>query len=88
MTHNHQWEEETGRLARYIEFDTFGQALACVNAIAAEAERQEHHPDIQIYSYKKVKLTLWTDSEQAITAKDHQLASAFDTIIAEHQSRR
>ena len=65
--------DEPAITARYKLAD-FAQALAFVNAVGAEAEAMDHHPDIDI-RWNKVTLVLSTHSEGGLTAKDFTLAS-------------
>ena len=57
----------------------FAQALAFVNAIGAQAEAMDHHPDIDI-RWNTVTLVLSTHSEGGLTAKDFELASKIPRI--------
>jgi len=41
----------------------------------------DHHPDIFIHSYKKVKIYLFTHSENKITEKDYLLARKIDELF-------
>jgi 4a-hydroxytetrahydrobiopterin dehydratase len=64
--------DEPAITARYKLAD-FAQALAFVNAVGAEAEAMDHHPDIDI-RWNKVTLVLSTHSEGGLTANDFTLA--------------
>ena len=57
----------------------FAEALAFVNAIGAEAEAMDHHPDIDI-RWNTVTLVLSTHSEGGLTAKDFQLATTISGL--------
>ena len=74
------WETIEGKLTKEYTFSNFKEAIAYVNQVAEAAERLNHHPDILIYSYKKVRLTLYTHSESRISEKDLELASLIDEI--------
>ena len=50
-----------------------------VNAVATEAEKANHHPDIDI-RWNKVKLALSTHSEGGLTQKDFALAQVCDKL--------
>ena len=52
----------------------FAAALAFVNAVGAEAEAMDHHPDIDI-RWNTVTLVLSTHSAGGLTAKDIELAA-------------
>jgi 4a-hydroxytetrahydrobiopterin dehydratase len=57
----------------------FAAALAFVNAVGAEAERRNHHPDIDI-RWDTVTLVLSTHSAGGLTAADFDLASAISAL--------
>jgi len=40
----------------------------------------DHHPDIFIHSWNKVKITISTHSEGGITKKDFQLAEKIEKL--------
>lgn len=75
------WDIIDGQLTKEFTFKDFREAIVFVNAVAEVAEDQNHHPDILVHAYKKVKISLYTHSENAITQKDHQLAEAIDTAL-------
>lgn len=73
------WNELNGTLTKEFVFKDFKEALAFVNRIGEAAEKQNHHPDIQL-SWGKVIVSLQTHSEHAVTKKDRQLADTIDTL--------
>ena len=74
------WKIENRLLTKEFEFNNFIEAIQFVNNILPLAEEMNHHPDILIHSYKKVKVMLFTHSEKKITEKDHSLAKKIDNI--------
>ena len=68
------WEQEENQITKLFQFKDFVEALAFVNKVGAEAEKMNHHPDIFIHSWNKVKITISTHSEGGITKNDFQLA--------------
>jgi 4a-hydroxytetrahydrobiopterin dehydratase len=56
--------------------------MAFVNRVADAAEEVNHHPDILVHGWNKVRLTLMTHSKGAITDNDHALASRIDGLVA------
>ena len=40
----------------------------------------DHHPDLQLYRYKRVKIKLTTHDAGGITQKDFDLAAKIDTL--------
>ena len=75
-----EWREEGEALVRDFEFANFRDALAFVNRVADVAEEANHHPDILIHGWNKVRLTLSTHSEGRITDNDHALAGKIDAL--------
>ena len=74
------WTEEGAALVRDFEFSNFAAAMAFVNRVADAAEEANHHPDILVHGWNKVKLTLSTHSEGQITDNDHALAQKIDAL--------
>ena len=75
------WKTEEGKLVKEFEFSNFVEATGFVEKIVPLAEKADHHPDILIHSYKKVKVMIFTHSENKITEKDYQLAKEIDMIF-------
>ena len=65
---------------RDYEFEDFAGAMAFVNKVADAAEEANHHPDILVHGWNKVRLTLSTHSEGGVTEADHALAAAIDAL--------
>ena len=61
------------------ELADFAGALAFVNAVGAEAERRNHHPDIDI-RWNTVTLVLSTHSAGGLTGADFDLAAAISAL--------
>ena len=74
------WKAEKTGLTKEFNFNNFVEAVAFVDKIVPLAEAMNHHPDVLIYAYKKVKITLFTHSEKKITKKDYILAKRIDQI--------
>ncbi len=74
------WREEGAALVRDFEFSNFAAAMAFVNKVADAAEEANHHPDILVHGWNKVRLTLSTHSEGRITDNDHRLAQTIDAL--------
>ena len=75
-----EWREEGQELIRDYEFADFAEALAFVNRVGDVAEEANHHPDILIHGWNKVRLTLSTHSEGKVTDADHRMAERIDAI--------
>ena len=57
-------------------------AIAFVNRVADVAEEHNHHPDILIHGWNKVRLELTTHSEGKLTDNDHAMAERIDALGA------
>jgi 4a-hydroxytetrahydrobiopterin dehydratase len=64
-----------------VTFASFLDGIEAVRSVAEEAERTDHHPDIDI-RWRTVTFTLVTHSQGGITAQDVELARAIDDILA------
>lgn len=74
------WQVKDNTLWRQVTFPSFLQAISFVNALAHLAERQDHHPDIDI-RYATVTIAYSTHSAGGITALDFSGAKETDGLI-------
>ena len=58
MAAGEQWKQDGDAIVRDLEFDDFEAAMAAVNRVAELAEEANHHPDILVHGYNRVRLTL------------------------------
>jgi len=65
---------------RELKFDDFAAALAFVDRVGEAAEAANHHPDILLHGWNKVRLTLSTHSEGGLTGADFDLAARLDGL--------
>ena len=75
------WEIKNNFLTKEFEFENFLKVVEFINKIAKIAEKENHHPDLKLYSYKKLKVMLFTHSENKITDKDYLLAKKIDELF-------
>lgn len=73
------WSLENKAISKVFDFADFKSALNFVNKIGEISEKLGHHPDI-IINYNKVKLKIFTHSENDLTNKDFELAKEIDKI--------
>ena len=74
------WHVEDGALVREHELEDFARALDFVQRVGAVAEQANHHPDILLHGWNKVRLTLSTHSEGGLTQADIGLAGQIDQL--------
>ena len=81
MAELHGWHRGEGpEIVRELDFADFAAAIAYVNRVAELAEAANHHPDILVYAWNMVRLTLTTHSEGGLTNADFKLASEIDQL--------
>ncbi len=81
MAAGEQWKQDGDAIVRDLEFDDFKAAMAAVNRVAELAEETNHHPDILVHGYNRVRLKLSTHSEGRVTDADHEMAGRIDDIV-------
>ena len=76
---HHPWAVGTGsdRLLRTFTFQSFGDAMRFMAAVAPEIERLDHHPEWQNV-YNQVWVELTTHDAGGVTGMDLALADAMD----------
>jgi 4a-hydroxytetrahydrobiopterin dehydratase len=79
------WQVAGGELRKAVELPDFLCAIRCVNAVAADAEAMNHHPDIDI-RWRTLHFTLSTHSAGGITQLDIELAHQIDADASEAAS--
>ena len=75
------WQEQAGALVREFELPSFPAAIEFVDRLAELAERESHHPDIDI-RYRRVTVRWTTHSEGGITEKDRKMAERTSALAA------
>lgn len=78
-----KWElkDEGAKIYASFEFEDFKNALEFVNKVGNLAEIEGHHPDIKIYDYKYVGITLYTHKIGGLHENDFILAAKIDKLI-------
>ncbi len=74
------WRRDGDALVRTVELDDFPQAIEVVDRVAERAERNNHHPDIDI-RWRTLTFRCSTHSAGGITAQDLALAGDIDSTI-------
>ena len=74
------WRREDAAIVRDFTFDDFASAIAFVNRVADAAEAVNHHPDILVHGWNKVRLELSTHSAHGLTDNDFALAATIDGL--------
>jgi 4a-hydroxytetrahydrobiopterin dehydratase len=75
-----EWERDGDEIARDWKFEDFAEAMAFVNRVADAAEEANHHPDILVHGWNKVRLSLTNHSAGGLTEPDFEMAKRFDQL--------
>jgi 4a-hydroxytetrahydrobiopterin dehydratase len=74
------WKREGEAIVRDWTFADFKEAMAWVNRVAEAAEEANHHPDISVHDWNKVRLILSTHSVGGLTQGDLDMARRIDAL--------
>ena len=76
------WENDSdSKLVKTFKFKGFLKTMSFVNAVAWEANRIMHHPDMEV-SFNSCKINITThDENNTLTAKDFDLAQRIDQLL-------
>jgi 4a-hydroxytetrahydrobiopterin dehydratase len=74
------WSLDGKEIVREWELKDFGAAIAFVNRVAETAEDADHHPDILLHGWNKVRLSLSSHSAGGLTGADFDMAAKFDGL--------
>jgi 4a-hydroxytetrahydrobiopterin dehydratase len=75
-----EWRREGDEIVRDWKLEDFGEAMAFANRVADVAEEANHHPDILIHGWNKVRLTLTNHSAGGLTDADFAMAERIDRL--------
>ena len=74
------WKREGSEIVREWKFSDFAEAMTFVNRVAEAAEEANHHPDILVHGWNKVRLSLTNHSAGGLTEPDFEMAKKFDVL--------
>lgn len=74
------WKRHDDTIVRELISVNFAAAVGKINAIAVLAETADHHPDILLYGWNKIRISLSTHDAGGLSYKDFKLAAAIEEI--------
>ena len=74
------WTRDGINIKKTFVTKGFVEAAAFVQKIVPVAEEMDHHPDVRIFAYKRVEISISTHSVGGLTRKDFELAKKIDTL--------
>jgi len=75
-----KWKRKGDTLEREIVASNFPAIVGILNAIAVLAESLDHHPDLLIYGWNKLRVTLSTHDQGGLTELDFKLAEKIESL--------
>ncbi|MFZ5895793.1 MAG: 4a-hydroxytetrahydrobiopterin dehydratase [Myxococcota bacterium] len=69
------------RVEKIFEFKDFPETMLFVNAVAAVAHREDHHPDLEV-GYKTCKVRFTTHAVGGLTENDFISAAKVNALLA------
>lgn len=78
MKDRSQWKLVENKIERDFVFANFMEGVEFINKVAELAEERDHHPDICLFNYRNVRITLSTHSVGGLTDNDFNLAEELD----------
>ena len=74
------WTRAGNNIIRELVAANFVSTVGLLNAIAVLAEAMDHHPDLLIYGWNKLRITLSTHDQGGLTEFDFKLAKKIEEI--------
>ena len=74
------WERDGQAITKTFTLKGWKTAMAFANRVAEAATAADHHPDIHIERYKRVRIVLTTHITKGISRADIDLAHAIDAL--------
>ncbi len=68
------------KILRRFEFEEYGQTMAFVNAVAFIAQREDHHPDLEV-SYGSCTVTYSTHAVNGLSENDFICAAKVNALL-------
>jgi 4a-hydroxytetrahydrobiopterin dehydratase len=79
LTQLDDWHGDAHQLRRTVKAPTFAAGITLVDAVAAVADENDHHPDIDI-RWTSITFTLSTHSAGGVTDLDVAMAHRIDEL--------
>lgn len=68
------WQQKDNTIEHERTLTNFAAAIGFINAVALLSEKADHHPNILLYGWNHVRITLYTHDKNGLTDHDFNLA--------------
>jgi 4a-hydroxytetrahydrobiopterin dehydratase len=75
------WSHTGGEIRKTLNFKNYYETIGFVNAIAYIANREDHHPDLEV-GYNKLTIRFSTHSVGGISINDFICAAKIDALLS------
>lgn len=77
-----EWDASgSSKIRKQVTLNNFVEAVELINRIAELAEKDNHHPDIHLTSYKNLTIELSTHAVGGLSENDFILAAKIDRLL-------
>jgi 4a-hydroxytetrahydrobiopterin dehydratase len=76
------WVSAEGRIEREFRFKNYYQTMAFVNAVAWIANRENHHPDMQV-GYNTCRVSYTTHAIGGLSENDFICAARVEALLSD-----
>lgn len=77
------WKLEDKSFVKEFRFSDWNSVTKFISKVMKSADKINHHPDLQVFGNKKVKVRLTTHEVGKVTEKDVELAKLISQIKSE-----
>jgi 4a-hydroxytetrahydrobiopterin dehydratase len=74
------WHRDGNAIVKEYVCGGFADATQFIARLAPVADGMDHHPDVQLYRYQRVKIILTTHSAGGLTQNDFDLAAQIEKL--------
>lgn len=75
------WRAQDERASTEVQTKDFLAALDLFREIGAAAEELEHHPDLHLEAWNRVRIVTYSHDVGRLTARDERLAARIEEIL-------
>jgi len=76
------WHRDGKMIVKEYVLPGFTEATQFIAQLPGPANAMDHHPDVELTKYKRVKIRLWTHSRDGLTQNDFDLAGQIDALVS------
>lgn len=82
-------EDQSGkRMQTLVRTKDFVTAVALMEEIAQVAESENHHPDLHLTHYNRLRIATWSHDTGGLTERDARLAKKIETLLRDKDVKR